>query len=236
MQQQRLCSLLPHAVAQPGGSGHRMTPPALRRKRPAYLGMVKTGRSIRGFPNAPKPSCCFRQANDSIAGVVVASLNSRLQPPHDAPSKNNTSNQQQTCSLLGEDKFFDVEMSVRDDELDEYDVVNNAFYSSYLHDCRHIFLENHGIGVDYCKSKGILFALSELNLKFITPLRKGDRFVVKTRIIQMKGIRLVIEHLIKKLPDHQAVLNARGTIVCLDNNYRPTRIFPELESQIQQFL
>ncbi|KAL5229455.1 hypothetical protein ABZP36_028231 [Zizania latifolia] len=201
MQQQRLCILLPHAFAQHGGSGHRVTPPALGLKwPPAYLGVVKTGRSIRGFPNAPKPSC-LRQANDSIAGVVVASPNSRLQLLHDAPSKN-TSNQQQTCSL-GEDKFYDVEMSVRDDELDEYDVVNNAFYSSYLHDCRHIFLENHGIGVDYCKSKGNLFALSELNLKFITPLRKGDRFVVKTRIIQMKGIRLVIEHLIKKLPDHE---------------------------------
>ncbi|TVT99989.1 hypothetical protein EJB05_54616, partial [Eragrostis curvula] len=103
-----------------------------------------------------------------------------------------------------EDKYFEVEMMVHDDDLDEYGVVNNAIYASYIHSGRDVLLENLGISVDYWASMGNAMALSELNLKYFSPLRSGDRFVVKIRPVLIKGVRMIIHHLIETLPDRKS--------------------------------
>ncbi|TVU00475.1 hypothetical protein EJB05_54117, partial [Eragrostis curvula] len=103
-----------------------------------------------------------------------------------------------------EDKYFEVEMMVQDDELDEYGVVNNAIYARYIHSGRDVLLENLGISADYWASTGNAMALSELNLKYFAPLRSGDRFVVKIRPVQIKGVRMKMHHLIETLPDRKS--------------------------------
>ncbi|KAL5213648.1 hypothetical protein ABZP36_002800 [Zizania latifolia] len=233
--QQQLISLLPRAIACPAGSGHRVVPLGAGGRRPASLGRVRayayptTRRAIKVSPavvDAPK-SCLLQDAS-------VAAPNPCLQLLQDAPHKK-AANQQHTNDSSSEGKFFEVEMSVDDNELDEYGVVNNAIYASYIHSGRDVFLENVGIGVEYWTSTGNALALSELNLKFFTPLRKGDRFVVKLRVVQIKGVRIIVDHLIETLPDRKLVLDARATAVCLDKNYRPTRVFPELSAKLHQF-
>ncbi|TVU00469.1 hypothetical protein EJB05_54111, partial [Eragrostis curvula] len=109
------------------------------------------------------------------------------------------------------DKYFEVEMMVHDDELDEYGVVNNAIYASYIHSGRDVLLENLGISVDYWASMGNAMALSELNLKSFSPLRSGDRFVVKIRPVQIKGVRMIIHHLIETLPDRKVSMLCNPT-------------------------
>ncbi|RCV34858.1 hypothetical protein SETIT_7G191800v2 [Setaria italica] len=138
---------------------------------------------------------------------------------------------EKTCR---KDKFFEIEMKVRDDELDEYGVVNNAIYASYLHSGRDVVLEQLGISVDYWTSTGNAMALSELNLKYFAPLRSGDRFVVKVKPVQIKGVRMIVEHMIETLPDRKLVLEGRATVVCLNKDFRPTRVFPELSARAME--
>ncbi|CAN6240414.1 unnamed protein product [Urochloa humidicola] len=203
-----------------GSGNHRMVVRTGRRR-------TRLGTAVAAAHVAPRPKYCRLRG---VAAIAAPDTTSRELFDQRARPGNNTALSQLTS--MRKDKCFEIQMEVREDELDEYGVVNNAIYASYLHSGRDVMLEKMGISVDYWTSTGNAMALSELNLKFFAPLRSGDRFVVKVKPIQIKGVRIIVEHMIETLPDRKLVLKGSATAICLNKNFRPTRVFPELSASL----
>ncbi|XP_039787303.1 acyl-acyl carrier protein thioesterase ATL4, chloroplastic-like [Panicum virgatum] len=145
------------------------------------------------------------------------------------------------CWRRRESKFFEVEMTVaRDDcELDKYGVVTSAPLPVLIHSCQPTssseMVASLGVRTGSIARAGRAMAVSKLNVKCVAPLKPGARFVVMVRVVQIKGVRMLMEHLIATLPDREFVLEAMATIVCLNKDYRPTRMFPEMAKLLQVF-
>ena len=113
-----------------------------------------------------------------------------------------------------ENKYcYQLEMEVRDYELDCEQIVNNANYLHYLEHTRHKFCRKVGFPFIEMHRQGIDAVVRKLEIEYFTPLRSGDSFISGINI-ERKGARFIFYQDIFK-QDGEQVLKAIVTIVAL---------------------
>lgn len=129
-------------------------------------------------------------------------------------------------------------MKVRDYELDQYGVVNNAVYLNYLQHVREEWMHYIGFNSGEFARAGNALALSECNVKYMRPLRTRDMFNSMAWVTKVSATSFhLYQELVKIEEDEHAckeevALAATCIVVCLDNRYRPTRIKPEWKEKL----
>ena len=110
---------------------------------------------------------------------------------------------------------YELEMSVRDYELDLEGIVNNANYLHYLEHTRHEFCSANGISFAEMQNRGIIPVLNRVEIDYKAPLRSGDCFVSKLWL-ERRGVRFVFHQDLFKLSG-ETVVSAVVSCVCLEN-------------------
>jgi YbgC/YbaW family acyl-CoA thioester hydrolase len=133
-------------------------------------------------------------------------------------------------------KTFALDFQVRDYELDQYGVVNNAVYLNYLEHTRHEFLIAIGIDAAQVARDGEALALHEIHATFRRPLRSRERFRVSVHVAELRGARAVLAQRIVRLPGEELVLEATAVAVFLNGAGKPVRIAPAIREAFAPYV
>ncbi|MBQ9469378.1 MAG: acyl-CoA thioesterase [Bacteroidales bacterium] len=118
---------------------------------------------------------------------------------------------------------FELELEVRDYELDFQGIVNNAVYLNYLEYARHKYLDTRGLNFVQLHQQGVDLVVSRNEIDYKSSLRAGDRFVVCVSTERVGHVRLVFHQQILRLPERTLCIKAKVTGVALRNG-RPMPI------------
>lgn len=109
---------------------------------------------------------------------------------------------------------FEIEMEVRDYELDTEQIVNNANYLHYFEHTRHKFCREAGVAFIDMHNAGLDAVVRKIDIEYISPLRSGEGFI-SALDIERRGPRFIFHQVILKKDDRSLVTRADITIVVI---------------------
>ena len=115
--------------------------------------------------------------------------------------------------------IFEMEMRVRDYEVDCQGIVNNAIYLHYMEHTRQEFCRRAGCSFPEMHARGIDPVLRSVNIEFRRSLGLGQDFV-SCIYMRRVGARFIFEQDIYALPGRRRAATAEVTVACTENGRR----------------
>jgi acyl-CoA thioester hydrolase len=110
---------------------------------------------------------------------------------------------------------FELELSVRDYELDLQGIVNNSVYQKYLEHARHEFLYSRKIDFNQLHKEGKDLLVTRVEIDYKHSLRSHNKFRVTVQVSREGHLKIVFNQKILRVPDGKLVVKARVEGVAL---------------------
>jgi len=132
--------------------------------------------------------------------------------------------------------LYQLELVVRDYELDLQGIVNNSVYQNYFEHARHEFLYSRNIHFAFLHDEGKDLIVSRVEIDYKYSLTSHDRFMVTVDLEREGHLKIVFNQLIYRLPDRKIMSKARVYGVCLLNGrpVKPERILDLSQLGLQE--
>lgn len=136
--------------------------------------------------------------------------------------KNKKKNMKKQKIINHQSPVYEIEMKVRDYELDLQGIVNNANYQHYLEHARHEFLTSKDISFAQLHEERKDLLISRVEIDYKSPLKSQDKFKVTIKMRKEGHLRLIFNQQILRVPDNKLIVDAKVTGVAL-NNGKPVK-------------
>lgn len=111
--------------------------------------------------------------------------------------------------------IFQLEMEVRDYELDCEQIVNNANYLHYMEHTRHKFCQVAGFPFIEMHKRGIDAVVRKIEMEYYVPLQSGDKFL-SCLALERKGPRYIFYQDIYKLSGEKVIEGIVTAVILKD--------------------
>ncbi|RUR13189.1 tol-pal system-associated acyl-CoA thioesterase [Legionella sp. km772] len=109
------------------------------------------------------------------------------------------------------------------EDVDFMGIVYHANYLCYLERSRTEVLRAYNLLLSDLSTTEILFAISDLSIKYRAPARLDDLLTVSTEINKLKSCSFIFEQKIVN-QEEQLICEAEVKVVCVNKNLKPRRL------------
>ena len=109
------------------------------------------------------------------------------------------------------------------EDVDFMGIVYHANYLCYLERSRTEVLRAYNLLLSDLSKADVLFAISELAIKYKAPARLDDLLTVSTTINELKSCSFIFEQKIANQHE-QVICSAEVKVVCVNKNLKPRRL------------
>lgn len=102
------------------------------------------------------------------------------------------------------------------EDTDAFGIVYHANYLKYCERTRTDAMELCGYSIGGMQSKGVLFVVFDMSLKFHKPARLHDELEVRTQVERGSDYRVNFDHKIYRCGEELPVFSAKATVVTID--------------------
>ena len=123
--------------------------------------------------------------------------------------------------------YFEHQITVTKDQIDELEHVNNAIYLTYAENCARAHCESFGLTIEGFKNYGVLPIVRKHSITYFKPALLGDELSISTEVTRMGGVKAERINKVKRGSDLLAEVLTEW--VWLETGkLRPTRVPEEL--------
>jgi acyl-CoA thioester hydrolase len=122
---------------------------------------------------------------------------------------------------------------VRYGEVDRMGVVYHANYLAYFETGRTEFLRHLGRSYRAVEEGGMLLVVADAGLRFHRPAGYDDELRVRTRLVELSGVRLRFEYEVDRPADATLVATGHTTLASTDPSGRPMRLPAALRTLLE---